>query len=144
MKLLPMTEFVLLQKEKRAEQKITLNDYIRSIENYADFLRQPITLGMFVPVDHYGKVLKNPHAIDEDAGTEKEELQIEFNHALEKILFEGFKIAWDGEVIINICLDDLNLAFDKTTLKSGMNYTIEHLCQYRLQFTTSALKQIGL
>ncbi|MEE6129129.1 hypothetical protein V2E39_17140 [Chryseobacterium arthrosphaerae] len=134
-----MTEFV----DNQYNNELDYQTCFLNCVHYADFLRKPLTLGMFVPVDSLGNVLKNPHARDEDAGTEKEELQIEFNNALEKVLFKGFKIAWDGEAIISICLDDLNLAFDKITLKSGINYTIEHLCQYKLQFTPSALKQFS-
>lgn len=51
-----------------------------------------------------------------------------------------FELAYDGENIISVCLGDLNLSFDKNTLKSGMNYTIEHLCQYDLELTPSAIK----
>lgn len=147
MKLISMTEFVLQHKEN---VEFHLNDTVletgklmQRFFKYADFLRQPLTLGMFVPVDEEGDVLKNPHARDEDAGTEKEELQIEFNNALEKVLFEGFELKGtsitDGNNDVYFMGNDGK--FRKHCLMSD---TVEYMVYWKLELTPSALKQIGL
>lgn len=136
-----MTEFVLEFRSKCA----SMEHYIDAIENYANFLKQPLTLEMFVPVDEVGNNLKNPHARDEDAGTEKEYEQIQFNNALEKVLFEGFyyksNIDRDGkkwEYVRN----EFPHVFSFDQLK---NNTVETLLtrfkeEYLIELTPSALK----
>ena len=47
---------------------------------------------MFVPCGDDGEVLENPRADDNDAGTEKELLQIAYNNAKNRCLFEGFEV----------------------------------------------------
>lgn len=54
-----MTDFVL-------EQKLMLNiqgyekKFISNVSNYANFLKQPLELEMFVPVDEEGNVFEEP------------------------------------------------------------------------------------
>ena len=120
-----MTEFI----DNQYNNELDYQTCFLNCVNYADFLRQPLTLGMFVPVDEEGNVFKNPHARDEDAGTEKEELQIEFNNALEKVLFET-----DFEMDESNAKDFV-LAFE----------TVDNLAQiHEFNLTESAIKQIGL
>ncbi|CEJ71284.1 hypothetical protein BN1195_03629 [Chryseobacterium oranimense G311] len=142
-----MTDFVLIQNNTTDTScEYAKKAFLRCIR-YAEFLQMPLTLGMFVPVDDDGDILSEPvqdeYWEDTDIDYYESEM-LQYHEANEKVLFSGFSIAWNGEAIISVYLDDLNLAFDKITLKSGMNYTIEHLCTYDLELTPYALKQIGI
>lgn len=61
MKLISMTSFVL-------EQNKILETYVNHLRkplfercvNYANFLKQPLNLGMFIPCDEFGNVLEEP------------------------------------------------------------------------------------
>ncbi len=56
MKLISMTDFVLDLQETESKGKGTLDNAI----NYAKFLKQPLTLGMFVPCDDDDNVFEKP------------------------------------------------------------------------------------
>lgn len=60
MKLISCTNFVLEQKQKMKEPEDGFNiekyNFIINVCNYANFLKQPLTLGMFVPCDKKGNV----------------------------------------------------------------------------------------
>lgn len=55
MKLILMTDFVLEQQKATASETPLLKP-LKKIFNYANFLKQPLTLGMFVPCDLEGNV----------------------------------------------------------------------------------------
>jgi hypothetical protein len=89
-KLISMTEFVLDYAEVLTvvdnfkDVKHTLN----KIFNYANFLSQPLTLGMFVPCDENGKVINEPDFNSNDDCFN----WTEYNNALDKVLFNNFEI----------------------------------------------------
>jgi len=56
MKLISMTDFVIEQNKI----KQSTSEFKESIINYYKFLKKPITLGMFVPCDLEGNVLRKP------------------------------------------------------------------------------------
>ena len=64
MKLQSMTEKVLeleLPKENLDNNfKSDLVEFYNKSKNYANFLKQPLTLGMFFPTDENGNVLHKP------------------------------------------------------------------------------------
>ena len=72
MKLISMTDFVLefennfprqfgeAYSEYNESKSEYLNMKLKSYENYAQFLKQPLTLGMFVPCDEDGSGLQKP------------------------------------------------------------------------------------
>ena len=67
MKLISMTDFVLEQSElktKNTELELGLLKSVQLIYNYANYLKQPLTLGMFVPCDEDGNVLEEPNHLD--------------------------------------------------------------------------------
>lgn len=134
MKLIKMTDFVL-------EQKVSHTQIIK----YAKFLKQPLTLGMFVPCDEDGNVLEEP-IDDSDRGrceydllkklTFKEKSE-KYQQAKERVLFEGCFINFKGEVIVK--------ETDFQTLKyADSNWIIEDLIQFDLTLTQSVIKNIGL
>ena len=58
-----MTDFVLEQNEKIKKEKYGIESYYSTMQvsiNYANFLKQPLNLGMFVPCDKIGNVLEEP------------------------------------------------------------------------------------
>lgn len=103
---------------------------------YAKFLKQPLTLGMFVPCDEEGNVLEYPidgmkigkHSASYDVCKKAEE----------KVLFEGFHMVNDSLFFNGLFFHDYSTWIDDK---------IEDLLQSRtLSFflTESAIKQIGL
>lgn len=88
MKLISMTDFVLQEKTGGQQvNSITSQLYyeLRIIKKYADFLKQPLKLEMFVPCDEKGNVLKEPSLVP------SYELEI-YRKAKEKVLFEGIDL----------------------------------------------------
>ena len=88
-----MTDFVVgalgFKKSMYYEYNVNDNDKALSkIENYSKFLKQPLTLGMFVPCDLDGNLLEYP-----DHNYNSMEYMDEFdvyNEAKNRVLFEGF------------------------------------------------------
>ena len=88
--LISTTNFVLNQMEINSFDE----DKMKNIWSYAKFLKQPITLGMFVPTDKNGKVLKGkPLSPNTDAEWIRwENEQEEFYKAKELVLFANFEV----------------------------------------------------
>lgn len=106
MKLISMTDFVL-QENKGGQQinSITtqLHQELRRIKKYANFLKQPLKLEMFVPCDEDGNVLEEPiynteHSDDcycESCQKETNNcinLQNDYRKAKERVLFKGIDL----------------------------------------------------
>ena len=86
MKLISMTDFVLECYEKNDNYQNIADDCLL----YANFLKQPLTLGMFVPCDDDGDVLEIPHP-KPFQGRQKYDDDLEiYNEAKSKVLFNGF------------------------------------------------------
>jgi len=139
MKLISMTDFVL-EYSVFGGTHDDLYDGVVMLNNYANFLKQPLKLEMFVCVDDEGNVLLGKPlspATDEEWDRWKKEQPI-YQQAKEKVLFEGCglfddwfiqlpnKMMIGSKDKIDMCVEDL-LAYDKN-----------------LTLTQSALKQIGI
>ena len=98
-----MTDFVLdinnLVKKKYDQFTYEHNGQkLRLIEKYANFLKQPLTLGMFVPCDADGNVLEEPEHFFAwcqsdhyfNASESATHQCSEFKKAQSKVLFNGF------------------------------------------------------
>ena len=84
-----MTDYVLESKRFKEDSDTA----IFKVTNYAQFLKQPLKLGMFIPCDEDGNILKLPIEIKEDA--ENWNYQARFNQyikAKELVYFEDFKV----------------------------------------------------
>jgi len=100
MKLISTTDFVLEQNKLLKNAPDAYNQYCK-IVNYANFLKQPLKLEMFVPCDEKGNVLEEPedfkYFIQDDefgAYNGKEELQcIAYLKAKNKVLFQGIDLS---------------------------------------------------
>lgn len=170
MKLISMTSFIEEQEKFiLATEHGSVKDwdrvYVQRTISYCRFLRQPLTLGMFVPVDEDGNVLKeitepnkSDYWSDNDTVFSAELYRNNldefknYQKAKEKVLFEGFSLGEYSNrtqyirqlskyIIINgIIYDDHQDCAPRPTQN-----TIESILEYmNPELTPSALKQIGL
>ncbi|WP_343643168.1 hypothetical protein [Chryseobacterium sp.] len=166
MKLTPLSDFVLEQKETSTidtaqidwyDKEISKLDLIRS---YTKFLKQPLTLGMFVPVNKDGVLLKPLQfcCSSSDCGCMgmpvnvscQEEID-EYYEAKEKVLFEGWthedRYGWvqHHELGLEINTETGTLAiFHENGIGYGYVKKVEDLVSYALTLTPSALEVIGM
>lgn len=163
-KLISMTDFVLEQRLSTEEInsssfyeiKSHIYKYYDKIFAYANFLKQPLQLGFFVPCDLDGNILKEIElhkcvkkcTFKNDYKTCCEHKNI--YEAMSRVLFKGFEIE-TVNIKENITAEILKL--DKCRVfwkdggywnKSGLHNTIEDLVKYNLELTESAKKQIGI
>ena len=141
MKLISMTSFVLQRDITDIKQR-------DSIVKYANFLKQPLKLEMFVPIDQNGNILEEPKMIEKQLGFEEVEIDYDYaevevyKKAKEKVLFEGIEFRKNGGVNFLTIKEDTFAFFDFNV--KFKNLTIEYLIQYDLQLTENAVKQIGI
>ncbi|MCQ4139211.1 hypothetical protein [Chryseobacterium sp. EO14] len=148
-KLIPLSDFVL-EENKKQGQSMKLSDFHSNlaesydlIVSYTNFLKQPLTLGMFVPVDKHGNVLKYKGFKASYKKSQK------YYKADEKVLFEGFQLTYNGFSIDAIDKQkdaDYRLSFNKDG-QCRQYYNIEELINSDyppLTLTRSALKAIGI
>ncbi len=73
-------------------------DYMGKVMNYAQFLKQPLTLGMFVPCDENGNALPEPQMRPEKNSFDEEDMDYdvqelyEYIEAKKRVLFKGAEI----------------------------------------------------
>ncbi|WPO89899.1 hypothetical protein [Chryseobacterium sp. HR92] len=149
-----MTAFVEEQSKHyvpkdSSQREKWLNDFYKmffnDITNYAKFLKQPLTLGMFVPVDEEGGVLKEePKYCFASKGSEHYERHEKYWKAKEKVMFEGFEMQPPKHKGL------FDLVSKNGTLLLNLNFPINEDVEWLLtlgfgiELTHSALKQIGL
>ncbi|MDR2235055.1 MAG: hypothetical protein LBE92_02940 [Chryseobacterium sp.] len=154
-KLIPMTDFVI---EYYSNEGYADLQTLKMMKNYANFLRQPLTLGMFVPVDQQGNVLKEPKnytawkSLEHNDGKRNDssgfEEQVNYQTAELKCLFEGFKVDYNGYSKVRIVAvydPSIELSFNKNDLiPSGFN-DVESLTVFDdIYLTSAALQLIGI
>lgn len=166
-KLLSMTDFVLEQRmstdeiNKSSFHRIHahINNYYDKVYAYAKFLKQPLTLEIFVPVDSEGNVLEEPRMIVRTIGFDEQDVlwdvdEVEsYRAAKEKVLFEGWKIynaEWhkqnetihndDAGIIIYLKSGTISIQ-QPNGISYGIVKTIEDLCQYDLVLAPSHSQQ---
>ena len=138
MNLIPLSEYVLQEETKiidHLDKEMSNGNDIRAIlnfskkvRNYTKFLRQPLTLGMFVPCfDDECHIVSNVVTDSNYFG-----IHI-YEKAKEKVLFEGFETAGGIAVAKSICMT-FDFIEDLTTKKHSLK---------ELPLTPSALKLIG-
>jgi len=144
MKLISMTDFVFLMRENKEKDNIRR---FWACETYAKFLKQPLTIGQFVPCDLEGNVLEEPPFLNSDNDIQND-CQL-WEEAQSRVLFEGFEcvemfkrdkvITFQG--IINIFY--WKYEFQNWQLSKGI-FTIEDFVKYNLQLTQTAINQLKL
>ncbi|MGG5207667.1 hypothetical protein ACQWU4_01880 [Chryseobacterium sp. MIQD13] len=154
-KLIPMTDFVI---EYYSNEGYADLQTLRLMKNYANFLRRSLTLGMFVPVDPKGNVLKEPKnytswkSLDHNAVKRNDaagfEEYLEYQNAERNCLFEGFVIAYNGYSVVRIEASynpEIELSFNKNDLIPTTFSDIEALTAFDdIYLTVNALKSIGI
>ena len=147
MKLISTTEFVL--------RDVGNQDHITSFIqccNYARFIKQPSDLWMFIACDDDNKPMKHPDELKGTYSNSKaaSKYRTRYNKAMDKILFEGFKLGKYQSMGIYWFIKPNNyLAFNPKTKRLIHDYgqsceTIEDFTNLDLTLTKTAQKQIGL
>lgn len=152
MKLISMTDFILkidgIEPKAVNFSSITdirnyqLNSYSK-IVNYANFLKQPLKLGMFIPCDENEESL-NYQEIKQSVIDGTETWDIWYN-AQERLIFKGFELVevYKYGALLEMNFDDFS---EKTTIL--FEDTIEGLLTYSFnpifELTDSAIKQFNI
>ena len=124
MKLISMTDFVLQQDITDIKQR-------DSIVKYANFLKQPLKLEMFVPCDEDGNVISKFYSEKENTkNLTFSQLSNQYQIAETKVLFENIPIA-QAKWLVN--------TFSTIEHLSDITNTISPI-----YLTENAIKQIGL
>ncbi|SFN94826.1 hypothetical protein SAMN05421594_4834 [Chryseobacterium oleae] len=154
-KLIPMTDFVI---EYYSNEGYADLQTLSLMKNYAQFLRKPLTLGMFVPVDPQGNALKEPKnysawkSLAHNDGKRSDitgfEENIQYQKAEQNRMFDGFIVAYNGYSVVRIEASydqSIELSFNKSDLMSPAFYDVESLTVFDAIFLTAkALKTIGI
>ena len=114
-----------------------LEKYARITKSYADFLKRPLKLEMFIPC-YYGNGF--PIAYTKNTLLNSMELLNEFEEAKKRVLFKGF------EHYLFMQADNIKHNKSRKCF-SFPNYNgviIEDLISLEVELTESAIKQIGL
>ena len=114
-----MTDYVLEQQAKITSSNEKPYDFYLNVTKYANFLKQPLTLSMFIPTDSEGNVLEEP-VIDTEYLSSFEPYERDlYKEAQEKVLFKENKDMEDrfymnGDVSF-LCVEDIiNCDFELT------------------------------
>lgn len=105
---------------------------------YAKFVKTPLELGMFVPVDKDGNYLHEPKISDYTKDGEYSSAWEAWEAARENVLFEGLVLCDSGNKDC-VMMGDVHIPFTK--INQG---TIEDLIPYNLTITQNAIKKYGL
>ncbi|MCS3868768.1 hypothetical protein J3D55_001684 [Chryseobacterium ginsenosidimutans] len=157
-KLIPMTDFVI---EYYSNEGYADLQTLSLMNNYANLLKKHLTLGMFIPVDSMGNILKEPKNYSSwkslphnhkrtDKITENEYLEEykSYQKAENKCLFTGFKIAYNGYSVVRIVAsydESIELSFTKNDFMSQTFKDVESLTHFdEIYLNSVALKKIGL
>ena len=153
-KLISMVDFVLWACGWHDPKTEVRGDYdrVQTILNYANFLKQPLTTGMFVPTDLEGNVLEEPRSyIAFINGKYVPQTLLgdclEYQQAKERVLFEGVEHDREDDYFLNskeIQIDYKNdwLLLDNDYFEHNAR-VVKDLIRYGLTLTPTACKQIG-
>ena len=139
----------------------TDSEYRRLRDNFDHFIDQSLRLGMFVPTDEAGNVLKEPSKKDMERfkGLAYGDFScdytriFEYVEAKERVLFEGFELH-NGKNVINrdlgiviVFSGIISILIEGNNGLGGFSKndaTIEDLVILGINLTKTAIKQIGL
>jgi len=133
MKLISMTDFVLEQEQPTYLEKEEFEDVYYKIHNYANFLKKPLELGMFVPCDENGDILRDGVNWNKKF----------YQKAQERVLFEGFEVKKNDRWTTFFYKKEFFTSFTSFSY-IFKNKTIEDLIDFDVTLTLTALKQLGL
>jgi hypothetical protein len=155
-KLIPMTTFVI---EYYSNEGYADLQTLKLMKNYANFLKKPLHLGMFVPVDENGNVLKEPKnytswkALEHNSKGETSDTTVfeeyrTYQAAELLCLFKDFKVDYNGYSRVRIIANydnSIELSFNKND-HSFLNFQdVESLTALgEIYLTRTALRLIGI
>lgn len=156
-KLIPMTSFVI---DYYSHEGYADLQTLQLMKNYANFLKQPLSLWMFIPMGSEGELLKEPEQYEfwKNANSKiKKDLNISeagkiiqykaYEKARKKLLFEGFKVAYNGYSVVRIVAsydDSIELSFKKDN-SATLPDDVESLTKYdKIYLSPLSLKSIGI
>ena len=166
-RLISMTDFVIRKyKDELVHSgenwRDFLEKYARITKSYADFLKQPLKLEMFVPCDENGNVLEDPKRWNDylqfpdsfDGNKEWGELY-NYELAKERVLFNGFvfeesqKEALKNNTQLSVSIYTENSFYITHRLNGKWHTwfglkTVEDLIKCKIELSKTAIKQIGL
>ena len=143
--LIKMSDYVLEQIEKLKNSEINILQFRNNIEAYANFLKKPLTIGMFVPCDDDGNVLEEPKCIyiyktqPFECSSDEMYRCRKYLEAKAKVLFKGFDVDFEDGIIIPFLGKYPIVFFDNSDsnkwILSDKFKTIEDLIPYNLELT---------
>lgn len=152
--LIPMTDFVI---EYYSNEGYADLQTLKMMINYAQFLKKKLSIGMFVPVDEYGNILKMPanypvwksrKSRTEGLINDAEETEFKkYKKAEAKCFFTGFEIAYNGYSVVRIVASynhSIELSFNKNDLTFQLFTDIDSLTDFEIYLSAAALKSIGI
>lgn len=138
--LIPMEDFVLQQDKESVLEPL----FVRCV-NYAQLLKQPPTLDMFVPCDADGKPMSEPKDYIPECSA--------YTEAKQNCLFEGFKVMKINEfyTVSSEIVDENEISYgfvslfwkrqDAWELSKGI-ITLSNLTKFNLPLSQNALNKI--
>ena len=166
-RLISMTDFVIRKyKDELVHSgenwRDFLEKYARITKSYADFLKRPLKLEMFVPCDEDGNVLEEPKRWNDylqfpdsfDGNKEWGELY-NYELAIERVLFKGFEIeesqkeALKNNTQLSVSIYTENSFYITHRLNGKWHTwfslkTVEDLIKCKIELSKTAIKQIGI
>jgi len=156
-RLTPMTSFVI---DYYSHEGYADLQTLQLMKNYANFLRKPLSLEMFVPIDAEGQLMKEPEDFQnwKEPNSKAKKVHIIFSQeqieifkryekAKKKILFEGFTVAYNGYSVVRIVAsydETIDISFKKD-LSPQIPSDVESLTAYEVIYLSAAsLKLIGI
>ena len=130
--LIPMTDFVLNSQTFHPYSDENLFE-LEKIQRYAEFLKQPLKLEMFVPCLGYGEPFNEFQMETLNSDDEVPELRLAYQKAKEKVLFAGFYQEYNATKTPNGGYLNTNIFNHKVEFLSGLE---------TIQLTEYALNQI--
>lgn len=153
----PLTEYIDYIERRLGEFEISLNEFFILLKKRRHFGKLPLELGQFIPCLN-GKPLEKPNSSDDyyrDANGIAEnylEALKEFETALSKVLFEGWKVVegtdtiQNGNIFIRFMKDNITdcTGYDpKITRFYAYSYTtIESIAHLKLILTKEGEKEL--
>ena len=135
MKLISMTSFVLQRDITDIKQR-------DSIVKYANFLKQPLKLEMFVPCDEEGDILEEPTNYEKrllNMMTEYNDEVYTYYQAKAKVLFEGFEYDKENDWVTY----NEFARFFVSELQNGKVEDLFKLIKDEITLTETSKKEIG-
>jgi len=157
-KLISMTDYIEDQEIEipKLPERLKVSEmdriFVQRVILYSRFLKQPLTLGMFIPCDLEGNVLIEPKGINYGVNVEgfRQDLH-QYQQAKERVLFEGFEVTESTDEHIRIKKTELSIIFFIKIGKISFYdifsdshdiETIEDLVKYNLTLSENAQKSL--